>query len=302
MDWTEAIEWWTRRLALGRGLSEHTVRAYRSDLADLAGYASGRGVARPGAVDLELLRDWLWTLTNAGAARTTVARRAAAARGFFAELHRAGTIAFDPALRLKSPRPDRHLPRVPSRTQVDRSLEVLETLASEDGPTELRDLAVIELLYATGIRVSELVGLDLHDIDHEAQTVRVLGKGAKERVVPFGEPAKKALGRYLVRGRPKLLPEGAAEPALFLGARGGRLGTRAVHALVTRILADYPAAGPHGPHTLRHAAATHVLDGGADLRIVQELLGHASLGTTQRYTHVSIEKLKASYAQAHPRA
>ncbi len=314
MDWTDAIDWWLRRLALGRGLSPHTVRAYRTDLADLADYAERRGIDGPSAVDLELLRDWVWAMTvedprrsgggHPPAARTTVARRSAAARGFFAELHRDGRIPVDPALRLRSPKPDQHLPRVPSRGQLDEALLELEARAAGGGPGELRDLAVVELLYATGIRVSELVGLDLDDVDHGQRTIRVLGKGSKERIVPFGLPAATALERYLESGRPALAAVGGESggPAVLLGARGARLGVRAVHSLVTRLLEPYPAEGPHGPHTLRHAAATHLLDGGADLRIVQELLGHSSLGTTQRYTHVSIEKLKASYTQAHPRA
>jgi len=301
MDWDEAIDWWLRRLATGRGLSPHTIRGYRSDLAGLAAFAEERGVAAPDAVDLELLRDWLWAMTNDGAARTTLARRAAAARGFFAELHRDARIPADPAARLRSPKTEQRLPRVPSRGQLEAAFETLQERAAAGAANELRDLAVIELLYATGIRVSELVGLDLADVDRGANTIRVLGKGAKERVVPFGVPAAAALDRYLTEGRRMLATEGSGS-AVFLGARGARLGTRAVHALVTRLLEPFPAEGTHGPHALRHAAATHLLDGGADLRIVQELLGHSSLGTTQRYTHVSIEKLKASYAQAHPRA
>ena len=321
MEWSEAIDWWLRRLDLARGLSPHTIRAYRADVEALAGFAVRRGIESPAAVDLELLREWLWAMTrpdaDAGvpAARTTVARRAAAARGFFAELRRAGRIEIDPAVRLRSPKPEQRLPRVPSRAQLDAGFAALQEAAAGGGAIEIRDLAVIELLYATGIRVGELVGLDLGDVDHGERTVRVLGKGANERVVPYGGPAAAAIGRYLTEARPVLLPAApgtapgtaaaAAVPAtsaLFLGARGARLGTRAVHALVTRLLEPFPADGTHGPHTLRHAAATHLLDGGADLRIVQEMLGHASLGTTQRYTHVSVEKLKASYARAHPRA
>jgi len=307
MDWSEAIAWWLRRLDLGRGLSPHTIRAYRADLGALAGFAIDRGADSPAEVDLELLRDWLWAMTRPdpggapGAARTTVARRAAAARGFFAELRRDGRIELDPAVRLKSPKPDQHLPRVPSRPQLEAAFELLQAAAAEGRAVDVRDLAVVELLYATGIRVAELVGLDLGDVDHGERTIRVLGKGAKERVVPYGLPAAEALERYLADAR-GVLQRDETEPALLLGARGGRLGTRAVHALVTRLLEPYPAEGTHGPHTLRHAAATHLLDGGADLRIVQEMLGHASLGTTQRYTHVSIEKLKSSYALAHPRA
>ena len=175
-----------------------------------------------------------------------------------------------------------------------------EARAATEDPNAIRDLAVIELLYASGFRVSELVGLDLADVDHERLTVRVLGKGSKERVVPFGVPAHRALRAWLERGRPALLQH--STDAVFLAARGGRLATRAVYELVAGLLSTVSGSGPSGPHTLRHTAATHLLDGGADLRAVQELLGHASLGTTQIYTHVSAERLRESYRNAHPRA
>jgi integrase/recombinase XerC len=207
----------------------------------------------------------------------------------------------DAAARLRAPKPDKTLPRVISRAQMDGILSSLADRAQEGDPQALRDVAVVELLYASGVRVSELVGLDVDDVDLERLTVRVLGKGAKERVVPFGVPALAAVRAYLLRGRPALATPRSG-PALLLGARGGRLGPRAVYELVAGLLADVPGGGPAGPHALRHTAATHLLDGGADLRAVQELLGHASLGTTQIYTHVSAERLKESYRIAHPRA
>ena len=297
--WSTASDAWATRLAIVRGLSAHTIRAYRGDLANLGAFASERGAIAPDAVDLELLRDWLGTLADEQHAKSTLARRAAAARGFYADLRRTGGVAVDPAVRLRSPRPDRRLPKVPSRQQIDGFFESLQLAAASDDPVALRDLAVVELLYASGLRVSELVGLDRDDIDAGRWTVRVLGKGAKERVVPYGAPASKALERWLEVGRPALATD-ASGPAAFLGARGARLAARTVHTLATRLLGE--AGGPHGPHAFRHAAATHLLDGGADLRIVQEMLGHASLGTTQLYTHVSVERLRQSYAQAHPRA
>ncbi|MDN4615034.1 tyrosine recombinase XerC [Leifsonia sp. F6_8S_P_1B] len=207
----------------------------------------------------------------------------------------------DAAARLRAPKPDKTLPRVISRAQMDGILTSLAARAGDGDAQALRDVAVVELLYASGVRVSELVGLDVDDVDLERLTVRVLGKGSKERVVPFGVPALAAIRAYLARARPSLATPRSG-PALLLGARGGRLGPRAVYELIAGLLADVPGGGPAGPHALRHTAATHLLDGGADLRAVQELLGHASLGTTQIYTHVSAERLKESYRIAHPRA
>lgn len=303
MRWAEAIEWFAGRARTLRGLSDHTVRAYCADLERLAAFARGRGVDEVDRVDLELLRDWLWALTAEGSASASIARRAAAARGLFAELRRDGAIAVDPAVRLRSPRPATRLPRTPSRGQLDEIFRRLELAAVDDDPIAVRDLAIVELLYASGIRVGELVGLDLPDADRSRRTLRVLGKGAKERVVPYGAPAARALERYLVSSRPVLE---AASPrptaALILGARGARIGPRAVHRLIAAQLEAFPASGPAGPHALRHAAATHLLDGGADLRAVQELLGHSSMVTTQRYTHVSVERLREGYRVAHPRA
>lgn len=300
-----------------RGYSEHTVDAYASDLADLARFAADRGVDDVGDLDLDLLRDWLWVATERGLARATVARRAASARGFCAWLERTGAVATDPAARLRAPRAKRTLPRVVAAPAVTALIEGVQLAAVDGDPIAVRDLAVIELLYACGLRVSELVGLDVDDVDRGNRTVRVTGKGSKERVVPYGAPAAAALDRYLEQARPVLLAAAASGDArstatgsatrssghaVFLGVRGRRLGVRAVHRLVAGLLADLPGSGPAGPHAFRHSAATHLLDGGADLRAVQEYLGHASLGTTQIYTHVSAERLKQTYATAHPRA
>jgi integrase/recombinase XerC len=286
-------------LSAERGFSEHTVRSYGSDLRHLVAFAESRGVESVGQLDLELLRDWLWQGSNAGLAKSTLARRSAAARALSGWLARSGHTPGDAGARLRSPKSDRHLPRVLTRTQMEGMLAELTALASTGDPAATRDLAVIELLYASALRVSEVVGLDLADIDNGRLTARVTGKGAKERVVPFGVPAQRALQQYL-EARATLVSRPTT--ALFLGARGGRLGTRAVYELVAGLLATLPGTGPSGPHTLRHTAATHLLDGGADLRSVQEMLGHASLGTTQLYTHVSAERLKESYRMAHPRA
>ena len=304
-----------------RGYSIHTVRAYRTDLQQLAGFAAERGATASADLSLDLLRDWLWLATQTGLARATLARRSASARSFTAWLAQSHDDGIDPAARLRSPKPGRTLPRVITHTQMTDLLDLLAARASGGEPLSLRDLAIVELLYASALRVSELVGLDLGDVDLERLTVRVTGKGAKERVVPFGVPAQRALVAYLREAR-QALASGAAEStrigtvptaarsdpappnraAVFLGRQGQRLGVRGVYRLVATLLEAVPGTGPAGPHALRHTAATHLLDGGADLRAVQELLGHVSLGTTQIYTHVSAERLKASYGLAHPRA
>ena len=300
MELTQAVDAFAEHLRTVRRLSPATVRAYRTDLADLAASVKTTTV---GEIDLEALRDWLWSATQRGDARATLARRAAAARSFFQWAHEQQVIPHDPSLRLIAPKRGRSLPTVASQDAMAALLDERRDAASGGDPVALRDHAVLELLYGAGIRVSELCGLDVDDIDTERGTARVWGKGAKERVVPFGAPALDAIEAYTVRGRPALLArarQGTA--ALFLGSRGGRLGPRAVYALVADALAPIVGAETVGPHALRHTAATHLLDGGADLRAVQEILGHASLGTTQIYTHVSSERLKATYRLAHPRA
>jgi integrase/recombinase XerC len=299
MQLERAVDDFVVYLSAERGFSAHTVRSYRSDLRDLAAFAATRGIEQTQQLDLELFRDWLWQGSTAGLAKSTLARRSASARSLSEWLRRTGITPTDSAARLRAPKSDHHLPRVLTRAQVDTVFGDLAALASTGDVAAARDLAVVELLYASALRVSELVGLDMGDIDAGQLTARVTGKGSKERVVPFGIPAQHALVQYLAL-RARLVTKPSA--AVFLGARGGRLGARAVYELVASILATIPGSGPSGPHTLRHTAATHLLDGGADLRSVQEMLGHASLGTTQLYTHVSAERLKESYRMAHPRA
>ena len=286
-------------LSAERGFSAHTVRSYSADLADLERFTSTRGIRTTDAIDLEVLRDWLWDGSKAGLAKSTLARRSAAVRSFSSWLSRTGAASTDAGTRLRAPKADHHLPRVLTRPQIDGMFEGLSERASGGEAIATRDLAIVELLYASALRVSEIVGLDLDDVDLGRLTVRVTGKGSKERVVPFGAPAKRAIVDY-EHHRHELVTE--PTPAVFLGARGKRIGTRTVYQLIAGLLAGVPGSGPAGPHTLRHTAATHLLDGGADLRSVQEMLGHASLGTTQLYTHVSAERLKESYRNAHPRA
>ncbi len=300
MRLADAVNDFTVYLTAERSFSAHTVRSYRSDLAQLIEFAEQRGAATAGDITLELLRDWLWQGSNAGLAKTTLARHAAAARSLTAWLARTGEAPTDAASRLKAPHAGHHLPRVLTRAQMDAIFAQLTARAATGDPIALRDSALVEVLYASALRVSEVTGLDLNDIDLERLTVRVLGKGAKERVVPFGIPAKRAISAWIDSGRPALLA--GPSNVMFLGAKGARLGVRTAYEMVSRLLKPIPGSGPSGPHTLRHTAATHLLDGGADLRAVQEMLGHASLSTTQLYTHVSTERLKESYRMAHPRA
>ena len=316
-----------RHLAAERGLSPHTVRAYLGDTASLLTHLTAAGATSLRDLDITALRAWRARQHTTGHARATLARRAAAARTFTGFAHTRGWLTSDPGPLLGTPRAHRRLPEVPRQDQV------AAVLAGPGGPgpggpgpgapaaadgspatgrltmTEqaradaivLRDTAIMELLYATGIRVSELCGLDVGDLDTGRHTVRVFGKGGRERVVPAGIPAVRAVAAWSAAGRPHLAVPRSGQ-ALFLGARGGRLDPRTARRVVHARVAAVPGTPDIGPHGLRHAAATHLLEGGADLRSVQEILGHSSLASTQIYTHVSVERLKAAYRQAHPRA
>ena len=290
-----------RYLRSQRGRSEHTIRAYLGDLTALRHFLEERGVDDWAQVRLADLRSFLAGQDEAGAARSTIARRAASVRGFFTWAVRTEQLGKNPALRLVAPKRTKTLPSVLRQSEASGLLEVARTAADDDDPVHLRDRAIFELLYASGIRVGELVGLDVDDVDLRERVVRVIGKGDKERTVPFGVPAAEAIQEWSARGRPRLVVARSG-PALFLGRRGGRIDPRAVRTALHTLLQHVPDAPDLGPHGLRHSAATHLLEGGADLRIVQELLGHASLSTTQVYTHVSVERLRRSFSQAHPRA
>jgi integrase/recombinase XerC len=294
----EVVDAYQRYLELEAGRSAHTVRAYLGDVVGLLAHRQALGSTSLEELDLPELRAWLALQRDGGAARSTLARRAASLRTFTAWAHRAGRLEDDPGQLLASPRPSRRLPAV---LHADEAAAAMRAEDEGATPRELRDRAVVELLYATAIRVGELVGLDIDDLDEPRRVLRVLGKGAKERTVPYGLAAQRALTAWLQDGRPALLRPHSGS-ALLLGARGGRIDPRTVRRVVHRRVAAVPGAPDIGPHGLRHSAATHLLDGGADLRSVQELLGHASLATTQIYTHVSIERLRRTYAQAHPRA
>jgi integrase/recombinase XerC len=290
-----------RHLVAERDLSGHSVRAYTTDVSGLLEHAARLGHVEVATLDLRTLRSWLAKQQTLGRSRTTLARRATAARVFTAWLARTGRAPADAGASLGSPKAHKTLPPVLRADEADGLIRAAAELADDGSPAGLRDVAMLELLYATGIRVGELVGLDVDDVDRGRYVVRVFGKGRKERSVPFGRPAARALDFWLKQGRPQLARDGSG-PALFLGVRGGRIDQRAVRTLVHRRIADVPGAPDIGPHGLRHTAATHLLEGGADLRSVQELLGHASLATTQLYTHVTTDRLRRAYQQAHPRA
>lgn len=288
-------------LVLERGRSAHTQRAYLGDIGSLLDFVANKADASLADLTLPALRGWLASQASAGAARTTLARRTSAVKTFTAWATRRGLLPSDPAARLQMPKARRTLPAVLRQDQALDAMSAAQSGAAENDPMALRDLLIVELLYATGIRVSELCGLDIDDVDDERRLLRVLGKGNKQRTVPFGEPAQAALSRWLTDGRPALATP-ASGPALLLGARGRRLDQRQARTVVHQTIGAVEGAPAMGPHGLRHSAATHLLEGGADLRIVQELLGHSTLATTQLYTHVSVARLRAVHDQAHPRA
>jgi integrase/recombinase XerC len=298
-DLAAAVDDFERHLRLERNRSPHTVRAYIGDVVPLLDHLARLGGRSVADLDLPLLRGWLAILRDRGAARTSLARRSAAVRTFTGWLHESARAPTDPGALLASPRAHRTLPPVLDAREAAAAMT--PPVADPDSALGRRDRLILELLYATGIRVSELTGLDVDDVDRRRLVVRVLGKGAKERTVPYGRAAERALADWLEHGRPELAATSSG-PALLLGARGRRIDPRTVRAVVHRAARAVPGAPDIGPHGLRHSAATHLLDGGADLRAVQELLGHASLATTQLYTHISVERLRQAYARAHPRA
>src|SRR5436190_8470106 len=280
-----------------RGMAERTRRAYGIDLDQLAEWAAAQELA-PGELGLRELRRFASVLSERGASKSTVARKLAAIRAFYGRLVERGELASNPADLLATPKRDSYLPRVLRPAEVATLLDSMPG----SGPLELRDRALFELAYSAGLRAAELVGLDLSGVDPDAEEVRVEGKGGKTRIVPAGEPAWRALELYLSRGRPALASRGRPEPALFLSRSGRRLSTSDVRRRLRLQLRRAALQGGVTPHTLRHSFATHLLEGGADLRVIQELLGHASVSTTQAYTRVESGRLKKAYAQAHPRA
>jgi len=295
----ELIRSFAEHLRFGRALSPHTVAAYQQDLEGLAAFAA-RGGGGLASATYPLLRRWLAHLATRGYARSSISRKAAAVRGFYRWAHRRGLTASDPAELLAAPTPTNRLPTVLKRAEAKTLVE-----APGEDAAGVRDRAILELLYGCGLRVSELCALDVPDVDRDRQRVTVTrGKGGRQRIVPMGDLALDAVERYLVAARPQLMrPTVPADPgdALFLSARGARMSDRSIRTVVDRYRTQLPGRSV-SPHTLRHSFATHLMDGGAELRVVQELLGHASPATTQRYTHVSKGRLFDAYRQSHPRA
>jgi integrase/recombinase XerC len=285
-----------------RNLSAHTIRAYLGDLDSFFEHLEKLDITDFSKLELSHIRSWLANQQVKGGARTTLSRRAVSIRLFTKWATKKGYLAKDVGATLATPKGARTLPDVLNVADAGLAMDALATrVAEEDGPLSKRDCAMVEVLYASGARVSELCGLDLEDIDYERNTIRVIGKGNKERTIPLGNPAIRALDTWLKEGRPSLAGD-KSDRAVFLGARGKRIDQRTVRTVVYQALEALAGAVKLGPHALRHSAATHLLEGGADLRTVQEILGHASLATTQIYTHVSTERLQKAFKQAHPRA
>ena len=301
-DFQSLVNDFQRHLETERNLSVHTVRAYVGDLQSLINHLETMGKSDIATLDMALIRSWLANQQVKGGARTTMSRRAVSIRLFTKWAFKHNYLSSDVGANLATPKAHRTLPEVLDAASTGIAMDALAARVDEgEGPIALRDRAMVEVLYASGARVAELCGLDLQDIDYERQTIRVFGKGSKERTIPIGNPAMRALKAWLADGRPILMKE-LSEKCVFIGARGKRIDQRAVRTVVYNALSALEGFERMGPHALRHSAATHLLEGGADLRTVQEILGHASLATTQIYTHVSTERLQAAFKQAHPRA
>jgi len=301
-----AVDAYLRHISIERGLSDHTVAAYRRDLAGYVAWLSARGIRDSSDVTVALVTAFAAERASAEPppAASSLARLQSSVRGLHRFLAREGIESDDPTGRLRPPKAARRLPKALTIDQVERLLDASGPEAGEAEASELiglRDRALLELLYATGARVSEVVQLDVDDLSH-GDVVRVRGKGSKERIIPVGSYARSALDAYLTRSRPELSRRGRATPRLFLGARGAPLSRQSAWLVIQHAAERAQLTAHVSPHTLRHSFATHLLQGGADVRVVQELLGHASVATTQIYTHVSVDALRDVYATSHPRA
>jgi tyrosine recombinase XerC len=295
VDWDSCLESYERELG-ARSAAARTRRAYGVDLKQFREWAEARGLA-PEDVSYRDVRRYVAALSESGLARSSVGRKLASVTGFYDFLARTERISQNPAELVSAPKRDSKLPRVLS---IEQMAALLDRIPARE-PIELRDRAMLELAYSCGLRSEEIVNLDIAGVDFESETVRVTGKGDKQRVLPIGEPAQRALERYLAQGRRRLLDDDA-EPALFISVRGRRLSPSDVRRRLERWVREAALAGGISPHSLRHSFATHLLEGGADLRSIQELLGHASISTTQIYTRVDSARLRRQYAQAHPRS
>ena len=301
-DFEEVVAAFERHLRTERNLAAHSIRAYLGDLESLFTHLRLLGVADISHLELSHVRSWLANMQVKGGARTTMSRRAVSIRLFTKWAQKVGLTKLDVGVTLATPKAHRTLPEVLDIPSAKLAMDALALrVGEEETPIALRDCAMVEVLYASGARVAELCGLDTRDIDYDRQTIRVLGKGNKERTIPIGNPAMRALKAWLQDGRPRIQNR-QSENAIFIGVRGKRIDQRTVRTVVYEALSAIEGVERMGPHGLRHSAATHLLEGGADLRTVQEILGHASLATTQIYTHVSTERLQRVFKQAHPRA
>ena len=301
--------WYSKNLAefldylrIEKNRSENTLRSYQTDLELLMEFLTNKGVSDWNKSTTDLIKEWVIDLKRKHISNTTIARRISSVKVFFGFLVKRNLIEINPTLKLISPKLNKVLPNVLGQKQAEQLLTQAANIEVEEEIEEvrIRDYAILEVLYSTGIRVSELVGLNLEDINFSNLTLKVLGKGRKERIVPFGIPARDAIDKYLDESRNKFNSKNIN--ALFLGQRGNRLNVRQVRRILNKAMAQIENGKEISPHDLRHSAATHMLEAGADLRIVQELLGHSSLATTQKYTHVTIERLREVFANAHPRA
>ncbi|HET6741683.1 MAG TPA: site-specific tyrosine recombinase XerD [Kribbella sp.] len=307
MSITRAVSTYLDHLTVERGLAANTLASYRRDLRRYGGYLAAVGIDELGRITEAVVSDFLMRLREGDAdhpplTASSAGRTVVAVRGFHKFCVREGLTETDPAAAVKPPVPPQRLPKALSVDEVTRILSAAAGADAEPAVLATRDAALLEFLYGTGARISEAVGLDVDDIDVEAAAVLLRGKGGKERVVPVGTYARDALSAYLVRGRPDLVLRGRGTPALFLNARGGRLSRQSAWTVLRRAAQRAGISKEISPHTLRHSYATHLLDGGADVRVVQELLGHASVTTTQVYTLVTVDKLREVYATSHPRA
>ena len=299
---SEVAEAYRVYLAVERNLSEHTIRAYLGDLESFLSHLELQKIDDISTITIAHIRSWLATQQVKGGARTSLSRKAVSIRLFTKWATKKNYLQKDVGATLATPKGHRTLPEVLTISDATTAMDSLATrVAEEESPVSKRDCAILEVLYASGARVSELCGLDLNDIDYQRNTIRVLGKGNKERTIPLGNPAVKALNDWIKNGRSEM-HSSAAGQAVFIGVRGKRIDQRTVRTVVYEALSALEGVERMGPHALRHSAATHLLEGGADLRTVQEILGHASLATTQIYTHVSTERLQRAFNQAHPRA
>jgi len=300
--YSKTLEKFLDYLKIEKNRSDNTIRSYQTDIELLFEFLTSRGLSSFKEIQTDFIKEWIVSLKKNNISNTTISRRISSIKVFFNFLVKNNLIEINPTLKIIAPKLNKVLPNILGQKQAEQLLTqaAIYEVEEESQEVRIRDYAILEVLYSTGIRVSELVGLDVEDINFSNLTLKVLGKGKKERFVPFGIPAREAIDKYLKDSRNSLNDKNSQ--ALFLGLRGKRLNVRQVRRILNKAMDQIENSKEVSPHDLRHSAATHMLEAGADLRIVQELLGHSSLATTQKYTHVTIERLREVFANAHPRA